>query len=171
MGEAFNTSFAALEGICKFLLSTPTFSSVREKFINRDQGDAIGRFRATKYANGMRHVVDEIVNASTNGEHDQLVISDKNKERHVVDVLNDHRDRNVHLDLDDIGRVTPTRNYLLWNASQFVFEYLALLLLMPSNGKFVVPNRTLHMTYEVMGKDMLSHLRSGEVKFSKTNRN
>ena len=168
---AFATSFAALEGICKFLLSTPKFSSVREKFIKRKQGQAIGRFDTGKYKNGMRRVVNEIVRITTNGEDHQLVISDKNKERHVVDVLNDHRDRNVHLDLDSIDRVSPTRNYLLWNASQFVFEYLALFLLMPPNGKFVVPNRTLHMTYEVMGKDMLSHLRSGEVRFSKTSRN
>ena len=167
---AFNTSFAALEGICKFLLSTPLFSSVREKFITGNQGNKIGRFRPKEYEDGMRHVVDEIVRPRTDGEFDQLVIADKNKDKHVITVLNEHRDRNVHLDLDSIDRVSPTRNYLLWNASQFVFEYLALCLLMPPNGNFAVPNRTVPMTYKVMGKDMLSHLRSGEVKFSKTNR-
>ena len=166
---AFNTSFAALEGICKFLLATPMFSSVREQFITGNQGNKIGRFRAKKYKEGMQHVVDETVRAYTNGEYDQLVMPDKNKERHVIDVLNDHRDRNVHLDLDSIDRVSATRNYLLWNASQFVFEFLALCLLMP-NGKFDVPNRTVPMTYKVMGKDMLAHLKPGVVKFSKTNR-
>lgn len=84
---AFNTSFAALEGICKFVLSTPDFKSVQSRFMTLDQGDAIGRFKSQQTEKGMRHVVDTVVEAITNGESDQLTIPEKNKQLHVVAVL------------------------------------------------------------------------------------
>ena len=164
---AFNASFAALEGMCKFVLSTPNFKSVQSKFITFDRGDTIGRFkkRNQQTEKGMRHVVDTMVSAITNGESDQLTIPEKNKHLHVIAVLNSRRNETVHLELDERAGATSIRDYQLWNASQYVFEILALSTLNPT-GKFLLPDRTNPGKHEIMGKDMLAHLRSGQVKFS-----
>ena len=164
---SFNTSFAALEGMCKFILSTPRFKNVQSQFITFDGGDTIGRFkkRNQQTEKGMRHVVDAIVSAITNGESDQLTIPEKNKQPHVVDVLIKRRNETVHLELDEKASATPIRDYQLWNASQFVFELLALSVLM-SGDSFQWADRTNPGEYKVMGKDMYAHLRSGQVKFS-----
>ncbi len=162
---AFNASFAALEGMCKFILSTPSFKGDQAKFITLDQGDAIGRFKSQQTEKGMRHVVDAMVSAITNGESNQLTIPEKNKNPHVIDVLNSRRNETVHLELDERAGATSIRDYQLWNASQYVFELLALSILNPT-GKFLLPDRTNPGKHEIMGKDMLAHLRSGQVKFS-----
>lgn len=69
------------------------------------------------------------------------------------------------MELDEQATATPIRDYQLWNASQFVFELLALSVLM-SGDSFRLPDRTNPGINEILGKDMFAHLRSGQVKIS-----
>ena len=137
---AASVSYAALEGLTRSIIST--YPS-KDEWLKDDL--------SLKNGKGINNAV-EMVAKQEFGQYSQTF-------REASEQIATVRNATFHTDLT--SDEDPVNAYYRWNASQALVE----ILLLSQMGLEKIPNRTVHGTFNVMGKDMYENIRKEELTF------